>query len=332
MFNGFFKSAYTADQLLSYVINANWKEVNKIASQAPDLMFCEGRATDINGKDITTTPLAYALHVLDMFTLNIFQRRVSNADEDKFYETRNLFLETIKLSPSSSIDAKREFNAMAEKWLLANSDVNIEKMREFLQAQTYQSSIDQRCFNMQPFYWVYEFLMTLHPRPMLENETINEFWKKIVGWAQWHLLPRHMLKQLFAGANYVVVTKMGEPDIIPENIKFKNILLWSQQSEFAHLDYHFPIDVINFSNKFNWDDGSACNQTIGNDFALARGTERSGEQRMVHIWAELFYVSSKCARDDLAIFKHLVEIRYQQVAQLEPGFMKRLWNTFMTVE
>jgi hypothetical protein len=321
---GMFKSVNTADELLSHVVNANWKEVEKIAAQNPDLMFSDATATNINGYGIMSTPLEYAFHVLDMFTLKIFQKHVRIDDASKFYEMKDLILKSENMTTQNSFEAtKAEFNAVAERWLQHDPDVTIEKMREFLRVQTHQFVASQPFFNLQPFYWTYEFLLTLHSRSNVTDEAINEFWNKIVGWAQWHLLPRHMLKQLFAGATYMVWVKLNESSWTPENETFKNILQWSPDADFSHLDYHFPIDIIDLNNKFNWEDGSACNLVIGNGFALGRGAENNGIQNMVHVWNEFFPVSSDRAKEDLIIFRHLADVRHQQVCQLQPGFIKR---------
>lgn len=334
----FFQPELNADILLNHVITANWKEVETIASTHPDMMFQTAKAVDINGYIIESSPLEYALQMHDMFSLTIFQKYVTAEHRDKFYEIiyqhpyRN-FIESDTINKS-----KKGFDILVDKWRQKDPTVTFEVLREFLRKETRPLMTVKPHLNLQPFFWAYESFFKVFNDQKVSVKESYQFWIKVVGWAQWHILPRHMLKQICAGSNHSYF--FGE---VPAFKKFIGLLTWSPDADFSYLDYRIPLTVsdhTHLSDRGPWEtmetledvfNPSPGQLVIGEDFALARGEESADFPHQTHAWNEIYCCGVSGAKEDVAIFRHLADVRHRQVTEMQPGVISRLWNYFSTM-
>jgi hypothetical protein len=72
-------------------------------------MFQEAKAIDVTDKEITITPLDYALRVNDIFTLTIFKKYASAMDSEKMDELIKLLPESLCTDTPASDEIKKQY-------------------------------------------------------------------------------------------------------------------------------------------------------------------------------------------------------------------------------
>lgn len=299
----FFRSHITND-LLQHVINADWEKEEKIVKVHSDLIFQTASVKDINGYEITTSPIQYALRVNDIFTITMFKKYFSDAQQKQFEE---LIAHHPEFTEPSQSSARSDFIMMIYH------NVPLNQMREFLREQTKPDPSSNACFNLQPFFWVYEALCNM-------DITSDEYWSDIVGWAQWNLLPRHMLKQMCAGSGPC------EWPLGYANDRDSG-LAWSPTASFANTDWKMPLHIDDHRREGHHHGGdhmdifNGNNDVPGNGYALVRNVDSYITAANDH-----HFTSSESDMGILKTFQHLAAVRHQQVKQSGPGLLTQLYR------
>lgn len=305
------------DKLLQDLIYADWESMHVIVQTSPDLISHRAKAVDINGLSIEMSPLQYALRVNDIIAINLFKQYFSAKQQQAFEKLIEHHPDLESADSPRNKSGRIKFREMINQ--LKHHSVSIKTIQEYLIELTKPDPSANACYNLQPFLWVYEVFIDL-------NLTNQFYWHKLIGWAQWHLLPRHMLKQMCAGCDPGSHV-LGYPPVHDTG------LYWSETASFSTVDWTIPVYIYDCREGKTSDVHGARSLDIfnrnyigalpGDGYALIRYADTFMTQ--AH---DIFFGSEagELERKILRTFQHLASVRHRQVIQSGPGLLARIYR------